>query len=53
MNEIEQDLTLLGATGIEDKLQEEVEETIISLKSAGITVWILTGDKRETAINIA
>lgn len=53
MNEIEEGLSLLGATGIEDKLQKDVEDTISSLKSAGITVWILTGDKRETAINIA
>ena len=43
---------LVGATAIEDKLQEEVPETIVALKEAGIKVWVLTGDKVETAINI-
>ena len=43
---------LVGATAIEDKLQEEVPQTITALKSAGIKVWVLTGDKVETAINI-
>nr|CAG8470519.1 11811_t:CDS:10 [Entrophospora candida] len=50
--EIEKDLTLLGATAIEDKLQEGVPECITSLREAGIKVWVLTGDKLETAINI-
>lgn len=45
-------LHLLGATGIEDKLQEGVPETIESLRQAGIKVWVLTGDKQETAISI-
>lgn len=43
---------MLGATGIEDKLQDEVPETIQLLKRAGIKVWVLTGDKMETAVNI-
>jgi P-type E1-E2 ATPase len=43
---------LVGATAIEDKLQDKVGETIASLKKAGIKVWVLTGDKVETAINI-
>lgn len=43
----------LGATGIVDRLQEEVPETIEALQKAGIKVWVLTGDKQETAINIA
>lgn len=51
-DEIEQNFTLLGSTAIEDKLQDEVEDTIKSLKSAGIKIWVLTGDKIETAINI-
>ena len=51
--EIERDLDFLGVTAIEDKLQEEVPETIMELKSAGIHVWMLTGDKEETAMNIA
>ncbi|EDW57650.1 phospholipid-transporting ATPase VD isoform X1 [Drosophila virilis] len=50
---LESNLTLLGATGIEDRLQDGVPETIASLLSAGISVWVLTGDKPETAINIA
>ncbi|KAG4068488.1 hypothetical protein HA402_004829 [Bradysia odoriphaga] len=50
---LENDLTLLGATGIEDRLQEGVPETIVALRSAGIAIWVLTGDKPETAINIA
>lgn len=49
---IECNLNLLGATGIEDKLQEGVPEAIESLRQAGIKVWILTGDKQETAISI-
>lgn len=42
-----------GATGIEDRLQDGVPETIQALRKAGIVVWVLTGDKQETAINIA
>ncbi|KAL2250305.1 phospholipid-transporting ATPase 1-like [Sesamum indicum] len=49
---IECNLTLLGATAIEDKLQEGVPEAIESLRQAGIKVWVLTGDKQETAISI-
>ncbi len=50
---IECKLNLLGATGIEDKLQEGVPDSIHNLREAGIVVWVLTGDKQETAINIA
>ncbi|KAI0216378.1 putative phospholipid-transporting ATPase VD [Lamellibrachia satsuma] len=50
---VETKLELLGATGIEDKLQEGVPETIAALREAGINVWVLTGDKQETALNIA
>ncbi|XP_055034231.2 phospholipid-transporting ATPase VB [Misgurnus anguillicaudatus] len=50
---IENNFTLLGATGIEDRLQEHVPETIQALRQAGMQVWVLTGDKPETAINIA
>ncbi|EHA8591111.1 putative Phospholipid-transporting ATPase 1 [Cocos nucifera] len=49
---IECNLSLLGATAIEDKLQDGVPETIESLRQAGIKVWVLTGDKQETAISI-
>ncbi|XP_061636277.1 phospholipid-transporting ATPase IK isoform X2 [Phyllopteryx taeniolatus] len=51
-DEMEQDLQLLGVTAIEDRLQEDVPETISLLKQAGIKVWVLTGDKKETAVNI-
>ncbi|KAK6298640.1 hypothetical protein J4Q44_G00316950 [Coregonus suidteri] len=49
---IEKNLHLLGATAIEDKLQDKVPETIETLMKADIKIWILTGDKQETAINI-
>lgn len=49
---VECDLQILGATGIEDKLQHGVPEAIESLRQAGIKVWVLTGDKQETAISI-
>uniref|UniRef100_A0A8C4ZWX1 Phospholipid-transporting ATPase n=1 Tax=Gadus morhua TaxID=8049 RepID=A0A8C4ZWX1_GADMO len=49
---IEKNLLLLGATAIEDKLQDKVPETIETLIKADIKIWILTGDKQETAINI-
>lgn len=49
---IENDLTLLGGTAIEDRLQDGVPNTISLLGDAGIKLWVLTGDKVETAINI-
>jgi len=49
---IERDFELGGATAIEDKLQNGVPETIDKLRRANIKMWMLTGDKRETAINI-
>ena len=51
-NEIEQEMELIGSTAIEDKLQEDVAETISAFKETGIKVWVLTGDKVQTAINI-
>lgn len=50
--ELERDLILIGATAIEDKLQDNVPETIAALLKGGINFWLLTGDKQETAINI-
>ena len=50
---IERDYSLLGATAVEDKLQDGVKETLVNMGIAGISVWILTGDKKETAINIS
>ncbi|KAJ3692468.1 hypothetical protein LUZ60_012818 [Juncus effusus] len=49
---IERNLILLGATAVEDKLQNGVPECIDKLAQAGIKIWVLTGDKMETAINI-
>uniref|UniRef100_A0A8B9P9Z5 Phospholipid-transporting ATPase n=1 Tax=Apteryx owenii TaxID=8824 RepID=A0A8B9P9Z5_APTOW len=51
-DEVEHDMTLLGATAIEDKLQQGVPETIAILTLANIKIWVLTGDKQETAVNI-
>jgi phospholipid-translocating ATPase len=50
--QIEQQLELTGATAIEDKLQKGVPEAIDKLRRANIKMWMLTGDKRETAINV-
>lgn len=49
---IERNLHLIGATAIEDKLQDGVPETIANLAKADIKIWVLTGDKQETAVNI-
>eukprot|EP01054_Gregarina_sp_Poly1_P002112 Gregarina_sp_Poly_1__2111@NODE_155_length_12405_cov_134_674339_g137_i0_p1_GENE_NODE_155_length_12405_cov_134_674339_g137_i0NODE_155_length_12405_cov_134_674339_g137_i0_p1_ORF_typecomplete_len1336_score215_65PhoLip_ATPase_C/PF16212_5/3_1e37Hydrolase/PF00702_26/0_0044Hydrolase/PF00702_26/7_5e19Hydrolase/PF00702_26/0_015Cation_ATPase/PF13246_6/3_7e15HAD/PF12710_7/0_84HAD/PF12710_7/3_7Hydrolase_3/PF08282_12/11Hydrolase_3/PF08282_12/0_95_NODE_155_length_12405_cov_134_674339_g137_i033597366 len=51
-SEIETNLVLVGCTAIDDKLQDQVPQTIEALKDAGIRVWVLTGDKVETAISI-
>ena len=52
-DKIEKDIYLLGATIVEDKLQNKVPETIRDLKLAGIKIWMLTGDKMSTAFNIS
>ena len=52
-DQLEQNLILLGATAIEDKLQDGVPEAIADLKRAGLKIWVATGDKLETAIAIA
>ncbi|KAM8874227.1 phospholipid-transporting ATPase IC [Spinachia spinachia] len=51
-DQMERELQLIGVTAIEDRLQDGVPETIALLKQAGIKVWVLTGDKKETAVNI-
>ncbi|KAF0983691.1 hypothetical protein FDP41_007606 [Naegleria fowleri] len=51
--DMEIDLQLIGCTAIEDKLQEDVVESITFLSKAGLQIWVLTGDKTETAINVA
>ncbi|GJJ69282.1 phospholipid-translocating ATPase [Entomortierella parvispora] len=50
---LEQDLELLGLTGVEDKLQDGVKSTLELLRNAGLKIWMLTGDKIETATCIA
>uniref|UniRef100_A0A8C5FUS8 Phospholipid-transporting ATPase n=1 Tax=Gadus morhua TaxID=8049 RepID=A0A8C5FUS8_GADMO len=50
--QIENDLLMIGASAIEDKLQDGVPETIANLAKADIKIWVLTGDKKETAENI-
>lgn len=50
---IEKDLNFVGITAIEDRLQEGVPECIENLSIAGIKIWLITGDKIETAINVA
>lgn len=52
-NELEDDnMVLLGGTGIEDKLQEKVPSTIEFIRNSGLKLWVITGDKMETAVNI-
>jgi magnesium-transporting ATPase (P-type) len=51
-DKFERGLVLLGATAVEDRLQDNVPETINDLQEAGIKIWMLTGDKLETAENI-
>lgn len=51
-DEMERGFHIVGASAIEDRLQLGVPETIVKLKDAGIKVWVLTGDKLETALNI-
>lgn len=51
-DEIESGLEYIGVSAVEDKLQEGVEETLDKLRQANIKLWVLTGDKRETAINV-
>merc|ERR1719183_2233013 len=51
--EIEVDLTMVGITAVEDCLQDGVPQAIATVKAAGVRVWVLTGDKTETAVDIA
>ncbi|XP_065127969.2 phospholipid-transporting ATPase 11C isoform X4 [Paramisgurnus dabryanus] len=48
-NQVETEMSLIGATAVEDRLQEEAAETMEALQGAGMNVWVLTGDKMETA----
>ena len=49
---IESELEIIGSTAIEDRLQDQVADSIQFMKKVGIKVWVLTGDKIETAMNI-
>ena len=53
MIKLEHDMDLVGITGVEDKLQDEVATTIEALRMGGVKIWMLTGDKVETAKCIA
>ena len=50
---LEERLELLGVTAVEDRLQEEVAETMSTLREGGCKLWVLTGDKVETAMEIS
>lgn len=50
---MEKNLILVGTTAVEDRLQEDVAATLVALRTAGIKIWVLTGDKMETAVNIS
>ena len=52
VEKVECGLTMLGVTAVEDLLQDEVKECIVDFKDAGCKVWILTGDKGATAMQI-
>lgn len=51
--ELECNMEFLGITGVEDKLQENIQNSLENLRNAGLNIWMLTGDKIETAICIA
>lgn len=51
--ELETELELLGLTGVEDRLQDDVKTTLELLRNAGLKIWMLTGDKVETAACVA
>ncbi|KAF7233151.1 hypothetical protein EG68_11139 [Paragonimus skrjabini miyazakii] len=53
MLRIESGLEVLGVTGVEDKLQTGVKECLEDLRDAGIQIWVLTGDKEETAVTVS
>jgi phospholipid-translocating ATPase len=53
LEQLEMGMELLGITGVEDMLQEDIASTIDTLRNAGICIWMLTGDKVETAQCIA
>lgn len=53
LTKLESDLFLIGGSAVEDRLQEDLKDTIQSLRNAQMKIWVLTGDKMETAENIA
>lgn len=53
LSELEKELVLIGGSAVEDKLQDNLKDTIQSFRNAQMKIWVLTGDKMETAENIA
>lgn len=53
LKSLEKELVLIGGSAVEDKLQDKVKNTIVNLRNAQMKIWVLTGDKMETAENIA
>lgn len=53
LRELENGLFLIGGSAVEDRLQDDLKDTIQSLRNAQMKIWVLTGDKMETAENIA
>ena len=52
-NMLEKDLRILGGTGVEDRLQPMVPSTLTNMRAAGLAIWLLTGDSRQTAESVA
>ena len=50
---IEDQQVLLGGSGVNDEFSDEVDSTLKNLKAAGIRIWMITGDKRETGLSVA
>ena len=53
LDSLEEHLTLLGSSAVEDRLQDQLHESLEMLRTAGIPVWVITGDKGDTARNVA
>jgi magnesium-transporting ATPase (P-type) len=53
LSDLEKDLILIGGSAVEDKLQDDLKKTIKNMRNTDIKIWMLTGDKMETAENIA
>jgi len=49
---LENNFNVIGSTAVQDNLQDNVKETLLKFRQAGISTWVLTGDKEETATNV-